>query len=240
MAPEVVKRTGYNSAVDFYCLGMLLYEMVVGASPFDFQTQKELFAQITDGQIRFPKLMSPQLKLFLSQLLAKNPKERLGAKFGLSEIVNHPWCSDIDFVKIASKSVKPPIIPNIYQTNFAKEFVETRISLSENFVTPKYININADEDDLVADSERQRGQTMFMKFANFSFYSNVEDPYDKYHDSIFQTFDDDSVRHSGELLVDVKNRHPRSPTHPSAQHNQVTVVFYSTHIYQIKIYIDRL
>ena len=206
MAPEIVKRTGYNCAVDFYCLGMLVYEMVVGGCPFEAQTQKELFSQIVSGQIRFPKTISPQLKLFLTQLLAKNPKERLGAKFGLAEIVNHPWCSDIDFVQIASKNMKPPIIPNIYQTNFAREFVETRLSLSENSPIPRHKNIKLGEEEIKTESERNRGQTMFMKFANFSFYSNIEDPYDKFHDSIFQ---EDSYRNTIDINDDMKRRNSR-------------------------------
>lgn len=182
--------------------------MVTGSCPFQCRTQKELFTQITNGQIRFPKTMSPQLKLFLSQLLAKDPKERLGSKFGLAEIVNHPWCSDIDFVQIASKSVKPPIIPDIQQTNFAKEFVETRISLTENSPIPRKNKIvDFEQHDVEeSDTERNRGETMFMKFANFSFYSNIEDPYDKYNDSIFQAYDDESYRHTVELTSEARRR----------------------------------
>lgn len=195
MAPEVIERTGYNYTVDFYSLGMLIYEMVVGRSPFIWKTEKELFKQITQGDIHFPSSISKQLKIFLSQLLAKDPKERLGAKYGLSEIVNHPWCSNLDFVSIASKKGKVPIVPNIYETNFAKEFISAKVSLRTDPLTNHDLLRSYDNLQIESDGDL----TMFMKFANFSFYSNIEDPYDKYQDSIFLPDNDETPRNPAKV-----------------------------------------
>eukprot|EP00330_Aristerostoma_sp_ATCC50986_P005937 CAMPEP_0114602052 /NCGR_PEP_ID=MMETSP0125-20121206/24682_1 /TAXON_ID=485358 ORGANISM="Aristerostoma sp., Strain ATCC 50986" /NCGR_SAMPLE_ID=MMETSP0125 /ASSEMBLY_ACC=CAM_ASM_000245 /LENGTH=209 /DNA_ID=CAMNT_0001811917 /DNA_START=754 /DNA_END=1384 /DNA_ORIENTATION=- len=118
IAPELIKKTGYNFTVDFYTLGILIYEMSVGHPPFLARDQKDLFRRIVYDDIEFPSHLSSKLKSFISQLLNKNPKERLGAKDGLSEIVNHPWCKTIDFVSIVAKKKKGPIIPELYKTNF--------------------------------------------------------------------------------------------------------------------------
>lgn len=182
MAPEVITKSGYNFSADFYTLGTLIYEMIIGRPPFESNRPKELFHKILTQEAYYPPHISPNLKMFLSQLLEKDPKERLGARYGLSEIVNHPWCRDLDFVQIASKKVKAPIVPDIYKTNFAREFIDARVTFMEGNAKNEpaerlasQLNLN-DEDDNPA---------MYRKFANFSFYSNIDDPYEKFQDSIF-------------------------------------------------------
>lgn len=59
LAPEMILKTGYNFSIDYYCMGVLLYEMVVGHSPFNGLTQKELFQRILDHELRFPRFVSP-------------------------------------------------------------------------------------------------------------------------------------------------------------------------------------
>ena len=194
MSPEIIKRSGYNFSADFYTLGALIYEMVVGRPPFNADTNKELFQKILHQEVYYPSHISPNLKMFLSQLLEKNPKERLGARYGLPEIVNHPWCRDLDFVKIASKEVRAPIIPDIYKSNFAREFIDAKITVIEtsphigqpgfstNYITPT----------MKFDTEIPSGidnPALYRKFANFSFYSNIDDPYEKFQDSIFESND---------------------------------------------------
>ena len=195
MAPELLTEEGYTFTADLYALGMLIYEMITGNSPFMNINQSELFNQIKNQDIRYPDTMPPKLKSLLSQLLTKDPKDRLGSKYGLSEIVNHPWCADIDFVKVASKSAKPVFIPNLYKTYFAAEFTQARISLTNGIHLsncPQAMSI----DDWQYENEKRLGEekTKFKKFANFSFYSNIEDPYDKYLDSIFDTEDLETYR----------------------------------------------
>jgi len=196
MAPEVITKDGYCNTVDFYSLGMLIYEMVVGRPPFVWDTHQELFKKIIKNDILFPKNMSSKLKSFLSALLHKDPKERLGAKNGLSEIVNHPWCEDLEFVKIASKKVKAPIKPDIYAINFSREFVDEEIHFGEDHtpqldyrgshrVVYEYGNNEAEE---------RKDQAMYFKFANFSFNAQIDDPYDKFDDSIFGSIEDEHSR----------------------------------------------
>jgi len=194
MAPEVITKDGYSSTVDFYSLGVLIYEIVVGRPPFVWSNHQDLFKKVTKNNIPFPKNMSSKLKSFLSALLHKDPQERLGAKHGLSEIVNHPWCEDLEFVKIASKKVKAPIKPDIYAINFSREFVDEEVHLGD--VQTSNIEYQASNDYAQYGNELEQGKDkgMFFKFANFSFDSHNDDPYEKFDDSIFGTIEDEVSR----------------------------------------------
>ncbi len=191
LAPEMICKTGYNFTVDFYGLGVLIYELIVGNPPFQWEDEAQLFDRITNEEVYYPSSMSYMLRSFLAGLLEKDPTKRLGAKHGLSEIVNHPWCGNIDFVKIASKKMKTPIVPELYENNFANEFFDQKVPDEADFI--KRLNSQLSGGDDKTPSERNRQQTMFLKFANFSFYSNIEDPYEKFSDSIFCTDDDDTI-----------------------------------------------
>jgi len=190
MAPEIVTKSGYNFSADFYTLGTLVYEMVVGRPPFNADRQKDLYDKIVNQEPYYPPHISPNLKLFISQLIEKNPNERLGSRYGLSEVVNHPWCRDLDIARIATKKIKAPIIPDIYRTNFAREFIDARAtfisSQLSNNTTPNNqqsaVNPSFAE---IENGPEGENQAMYGKFANFSFYSNIDDSYEKFQDSIF-------------------------------------------------------
>jgi len=199
----MVTKSGYNYTLDFYGLGVLIYELIVGNPPFQWTDEAQLFDQIANDQVHYPSTMSFMLKSFLSGLLEKDPTKRLGAKHGLAEIVNHPWCGNIDFVKIASKKVKTPIVPELYANNFSSEFVDQEIPGEADFLRKLTSQLSGDDR---SPTERNRQQTMFMKFANFSFYSNIEDPYVKYNDSIFCT-EDETIQEvkTSDSLVHIKD-----------------------------------
>lgn len=189
MAPEIVTKTGYNYTTDFYSLGALIYEMTVGRPPFAANTHKDLFHKIINQDVTYPSHISPNLKMFLSQLLEKDPKERLGAKHGLAEIVNHPWCRDLDFVKIASKKVKAPIALDLYKTNFERQFLDARVSYIEDGLSNEAMNHHGEGSlHTIGDSTfRTDNPILYRKFANFSFYSNLDETFEKFEDSIFVT-----------------------------------------------------
>lgn len=178
MAPEVITKTGYNFLIDYYCLGVLIYELVVGAPPFIFTNNSDLFTKILTRDVYFPGHLSSKCRSFLSGLLKKNPKNRLGAKEGLTEIVNHPWLCDMNFGQIMMKKIKPPIRPDPYSLNFAKDFTDVKIGTN--------CDLNASEPQGKPLKNMTNKEAARMRFANFSFYSNNEAP-DKYVDSLLHT-----------------------------------------------------
>ncbi|CAO3659177.1 unnamed protein product [Umbelopsis ramanniana] len=112
LAPEVVSRQPYGRAVDWWSLGILLYELLTGWPPFYSDNTKILYRKILTAKIRYPASMSPEAKDLIQRLLDRNPATRLGAgQDDAKEIKAHPFFKEIDWVKLVKKQVMPPFKP---------------------------------------------------------------------------------------------------------------------------------
>ncbi|TDZ23352.1 Serine/threonine-protein kinase nrc-2 [Colletotrichum orbiculare MAFF 240422] len=114
IAPEVIKGSGHTSAVDWWTLGILIYEMLYGTTPFKGKNRNATFANILREDIPFPDHAgSPQLtnlcKSLIRKLLIKDENRRLGAKAGASDIKAHPFFRTTQWALI--RHMKPPIVP---------------------------------------------------------------------------------------------------------------------------------
>lgn len=124
LAPEVIENKGYGKSVDWWALGSIVYEMLVGFPPFYNQNKVQLFNSIKHEEPAYPKLISDKTKRFLKDLLKKDPKNRLGAINGAIEIKNHPWFSGINWVDIYNKNTKPFYMPIIQKDEGLANFDE--------------------------------------------------------------------------------------------------------------------
>lgn len=98
LAPEMLKKTGHGKAVDWYLLGVVFYEMLVGQPPFYAQTKEELFYNIEKGKLRLPQGLSPEANSLLIGLLEREPSRRIGSGYSdAEEIKHHPFFADIDW-----------------------------------------------------------------------------------------------------------------------------------------------
>jgi serine/threonine protein kinase len=98
MSPEMLLKHQHGRAVDFYSLGALLYEMLVGLPPFYSENREELYDNILNHDMPvFPKFLSSKIKHLLQGLLCKDPKKRLGYKGGVKQIMRHPFLIDVDW-----------------------------------------------------------------------------------------------------------------------------------------------
>ena len=81
MAPEMLQKQGYNYLVDFYCLGTLLYELLIGVPPFQSKKINQLYNSILNEEIEFPDEagLSFEAKDLIEKLMEKNPKNRIGS-----------------------------------------------------------------------------------------------------------------------------------------------------------------
>ncbi|VDN58053.1 unnamed protein product [Dracunculus medinensis] len=131
MAPEVIHRPsdGYDETVDWWSLGVIAFELLTGCSPFTVDGQsnnsRDIAKRILSKCVPFPRDFDRLAMDFISRLLEKSPRRRLGRK-GAEEIKRHPFLADIDWDKCEKKRLVPPIIPTIRNdmdvTNFAVEF----------------------------------------------------------------------------------------------------------------------
>ncbi|KZT19285.1 kinase-like protein [Neolentinus lepideus HHB14362 ss-1] len=128
LAPEVLlDEHGYSKLVDFWSLGVLLFEMCCGWSPFYAEDTQVMYKNICFGKIRFPKgVIGEEGKQFVKGLLNRNPKHRLGAQRDAAELKEHAFFATIDWGALARKQVTPPFKPVVESdestANFDPEF----------------------------------------------------------------------------------------------------------------------
>ena len=114
-APEMLRKETYNQTVDYYLLGVLLYEMLVGKLPFyDFDVSIML-SKIVRTPVRIPASVSAQANHLLTGLLDKDPSTRLGAG-GTNEIKAHPFFQAIDWEAVYQRKLRPPPITHTRRT----------------------------------------------------------------------------------------------------------------------------
>lgn len=87
LPPEMVENKGHNEKVDVWCVGILCYEFLTGAAPFQTKTDKETFHKIVKEEATFPDYMSKNARHLIRQSLKKNPEERIS----MQEVGSHPW-----------------------------------------------------------------------------------------------------------------------------------------------------
>lgn len=114
LAPEVIHNCGHGLAVDWWALGILIYEFLVGQPPFWDPNPMSIYEQIVEGHIRFPHNMSPAARDIISGLCKTNPSERLGyISGGTQRVKDHPFFKGINWEDLYNRKSKGPIIPRV-------------------------------------------------------------------------------------------------------------------------------
>jgi microtubule-associated serine/threonine kinase len=106
LAPELLLGTGHGLEVDWWSLGVILYEFVVGVPPFAADTPEEIFQNILDRNISWPEgdETSAECRDLVDRLLTLDPKQRLGHR-GAGEVKLHPWFAGVDWASLARQKV---------------------------------------------------------------------------------------------------------------------------------------
>uniref|UniRef100_A0A8C7ZSY2 non-specific serine/threonine protein kinase n=1 Tax=Oryzias sinensis TaxID=183150 RepID=A0A8C7ZSY2_9TELE len=139
IAPEVILRQGYGKPVDWWAMGIILYEFLVGLVPFFGDTPEELFGQVITDDIVWPEgdeVLPADAQALISALLQTNPLLRLGTG-GAFEVKQHPFFSDLDWNSLLRQ--KAEFIPHL-ESEEDTSYFDTR--------SDRYQHINTyDEDD---------------------------------------------------------------------------------------------
>ncbi|ORX81912.1 Pkinase-domain-containing protein [Basidiobolus meristosporus CBS 931.73] len=143
MAPEVLLEVYYDKAVDWWSLGIMIYDMLTGAPPFKGSNRKKTMEAILNKKLRFPNYISPDAKDLMTRLLRKSPAVRLGSgPDGASAIKKHPFFRTIDWKALARREIKSPIIPLLSSaddvSNFDTQF--TSLTVLESPASPSPIS----------------------------------------------------------------------------------------------------
>jgi len=135
LAPEVLTETSYTRAVDWWGLGVLIFEMLVGESPFPGDDEEEVFDSIVNDEVRYPRFLSLEAIAIMRRLLRKNPERRLGAsERDAEDVKKQAFFRNVNWEDLLMRRVPPPFVPTISGfedvSNFDEEFTSEKPKLT--------------------------------------------------------------------------------------------------------------
>ncbi|XP_052131431.1 serine/threonine-protein kinase N isoform X5 [Frankliniella occidentalis] len=135
LAPEVLTETSYTRAVDWWGLGVLIFEMLVGESPFPGDDEEEVFDSIVNDEVRYPRFLSLESIAIMRRLLRKNPERRLGSsERDAEDVKKQAFFRHIAWDDLLLRRVKPPFVPTVScsedVSNFDEEFTSEKPQLT--------------------------------------------------------------------------------------------------------------
>lgn len=136
LAPEIILSRGYNKAVDWWALGVLIYEMAAGYPPFYAENPIQIYEKIVSGHLRFPAHFSSEIKDLLKNLLQVDLTKRIGnLKNGVSDVKQHKWFSQVDWIAIYEKRIKAPYAPKEEYEHYDEEplYISTTEKYAKEF-----------------------------------------------------------------------------------------------------------
>ncbi|XP_029938727.1 microtubule-associated serine/threonine-protein kinase 3 isoform X1 [Salarias fasciatus] len=167
IAPEVILRQGYGKPVDWWAMGIILYEFLVGCVPFFGDTPEELFGQVVSDEIIWPEgddALPADAQDLITRLLRQSPLDRLGTG-GASEVKQHPFFQGLDWNGLLRQ--KAEFIPQLEAEDDTSYF-DTR--------SERYHHLASDEDEETNDEESSLEIRQFASWSHrFSkVYSSTE------------------------------------------------------------------
>jgi len=129
LAPEIVRKLPYDKNVDWWSLGILIFELTVGIVPFFASSNMAIYKKITDAPLMMASYIPNNGQDLIRALLQRDVTQRLGWKRDVEDIKKHEWFKDIDWTKVLNKEIEPPYVPEIEEeeneadlTNVAEKF----------------------------------------------------------------------------------------------------------------------
>ncbi|KAI1743508.1 Pkinase-domain-containing protein [Xylaria scruposa] len=115
LAPEVVSNKGYNKSVDWWSLGILIYEMLCGYTPFwDSGSPMKIYENILRGKVKYPAYVHPDAQDLLERLITPDLTKRLGNLYGgPQDVKGHPWFSEVTWDRLSRKDIDAPYTPPV-------------------------------------------------------------------------------------------------------------------------------
>lgn len=139
IAPEMLEGTGHDMSVDWWAVGILMYEMMFGVTPFFNRNKHVLQSKIKNSKVVFPDKSryvieySDECVDLITSLLSKKREERLGFNGGAKEIISHPFFAELDLEKLQKFDVVPPFKPDLS---------------SDGSLNKKYFNLKTSKNEL--------------------------------------------------------------------------------------------
>ena len=142
LAPEIIQNRGHHFAVDWWALGILIYEMIAGFPPFYDENPSRIYEKILSGRIEFSNVFNKVVKDLIKKFLQENPTKRYGCGIkGVEAVKRHKWFRGVDWAMVLRREIPPPWVPEIKSiddTHFFDNYPD-----SVDFVPPPPEDVNA-------------------------------------------------------------------------------------------------
>ncbi|KAF2472187.1 Pkinase-domain-containing protein [Lindgomyces ingoldianus] len=190
IAPEVIKGCGHTSAVDWWTLGILIYEMLYGTTPFKGKNRNATFANILRDDVPFPEgsgtpSVSNLCKSLIRKLLIKDELRRLGSRAGASDVKTHPFFRTTQWALL--RHMKPPMIPH----------------QGRGVETPNFRNVKESQSVDIS-AAKVKGVPLDSGLATPM--GEVADPFEEFNSVTLHHDGDDDIRDNSEHL-ELQNTH---------------------------------
>lgn len=155
LSPEMIEQKGHDKMVDWWALGILIYEMLIGVTPFYNRNRAVMMSKIKKSKIVFPHKKkynieySDEVQDIICQFLAKDPSKRLGAEDGIREILAHPWFKSVDTTHILENNIIPPFKPDIEKGEEDKYFADAKekFNIADSYIPRNMVEKINDHQD---------------------------------------------------------------------------------------------
>lgn len=143
IAPEILQEKPYGFSVDWWALGVLMYEMMAGQPPFEADNEDDLFESILNDDVLYPVWLSREAVSILKGFMTKNCLKRLGCTAsGEQSILDHPFFRDVDWIRLEARQIEPPFKPDIRSRTDVRNF-DTDFTREDPKLTPTDKNVTA-------------------------------------------------------------------------------------------------
>jgi len=125
LAPEIVAGKGHDKGVDWWTLGILIYEMLASYPPFYDEEHMKTYAKIINGEVLYPSHFSKAAISLIRKLLNRKATKRIGIGRGGARLVRkHVWFEPIDFDRLYRKQIEAPMIPTIKNNTYLGNYLD--------------------------------------------------------------------------------------------------------------------
>lgn len=123
LAPEILLNKGHGKPVDWWTLGILLYEMIAGVDPFNDDDPMLVYQKILKGKVKFPSSFDSNAKSLVKHILVQDLSKRYGnLKNGADDIKNHRFFKNMNWNDLINKKITAPYRPKVSANNDVSAF----------------------------------------------------------------------------------------------------------------------
>eukprot|EP01054_Gregarina_sp_Poly1_P004206 Gregarina_sp_Poly_1__4205@NODE_229_length_11141_cov_173_244537_g203_i0_p5_GENE_NODE_229_length_11141_cov_173_244537_g203_i0NODE_229_length_11141_cov_173_244537_g203_i0_p5_ORF_typecomplete_len495_score56_19Pkinase/PF00069_25/7_1e76Pkinase_Tyr/PF07714_17/3_7e45Kinaselike/PF14531_6/9_2e18WaaY/PF06176_11/2_9e07Kdo/PF06293_14/8_8e07Pkinase_fungal/PF17667_1/3_4e06RIO1/PF01163_22/0_00012APH/PF01636_23/0_00023YrbLPhoP_reg/PF10707_9/0_087YukC/PF10140_9/0_068ActFrag_cataly/PF09192_10/0_15_NODE_229_length_ len=136
LAPEIIQSKGHGKSVDWWALGILIYEMLVGAPPFYDENPMNIYKKVLEGTVEYPEHLESKAKDLIRKLLTQDRTKRYGClKYAAEDVKRHKWFRGVDWQDCFDRKIRAPYVPAVKRADDTSMF-DSYPESSESDATP--------------------------------------------------------------------------------------------------------